>query len=650
MILLTVSFLVLAYTALQLNRYFAYRRLFDWALGLFLILFALIVFSMTACGLFYQMNNPVFVLGFQIALLAVVLLIARLWMAPKLARFPYELPSLSLKAFDLPAAVSFFLVITAGVGLLNLVYTLFVPPNNNDSLALHLARIGMWDQTGSWLPWNTKVIWQLTFPFNAEAVSYWTLLFTRSEHLLGLVTYLAGYLSIAVVYQLAHELTQKPGAALTAALAWAALPVVQLNFTSTRHDHPSSLLILAAIYYFYFHLKQKNRGYLALAGLATGLAIGTNYSVIGYLPGLALIFALYWLVFKRINTKELLTLAGSSVLAFLLFSSPIYISNTLAFGSALGPEALEMTSHASAGDSRTAEHIGLMIGRWAYQLVDLQGVPEPYLGKLLQVKAWLPEQIADRSGLTLEKDSSLLNQHVFDYTKHIPFSEDSAWFGVVGAFLFVVVSIYVCVAAFKKRHPLMVFTAILLVTAPVALALVRSGWTPYDGRYFITLAALLALGLAALLDGPSKRLATALMYGITILSVLTLLISIYGNPAKSFWGYRAFWKQHRFDSVSAQSYDTKEMLYLVDQAVPEDAVLGIATTGTVYYEYGLFGEHFTRRIVPVYPDERVCDPAWLDEQGIQYLLVDYGVSGYPGCALSIYRDVQSMKNWIVFER
>ena len=348
MLLLTLSFLIFIIIALQLNRYLRYQRLVDWGIGLFLVFFSIIVFVMTISGLFYQMNNPWVVLGFQLILLVITSLVTRLWFIPRQATFPFKIPSISLKAWrpSLPEAI--FVVVTAAVAILNLIYVLFVPPNNNDSLAIHLARIGMWDQTGSWLPWNTKVFWQLSFPFNAEIFSYWTLLFTRGEHLLGLITYISGYLSILVVYKLAQEITQKRGIALIAALTWAAFPVVQLNFTSTRHDHPSSLLILAAIYFFYQHLKQKNSSYLVITGLAIGLSIGTNYSVAGYLPGLAILFVLYWVVLKQITFREMVTLGGASLMAFLLLSSPVFISNIVTFGSLLGPDALEMTSQASA--------------------------------------------------------------------------------------------------------------------------------------------------------------------------------------------------------------------------------------------------------------------------------------------------------------
>ena len=654
MLLLIVSFLIFIFIALQLNRYFKYQKLFDWGLGLFLIFFALIVFVMTISGLFYQMNNPWFVLGFQVVLLLLSVVVIRFWKTPSNPITPFKLPKISFKDLELPLPVLIFLLVTVGVGLLNLIYVLFVPPNNNDSLAIHLARIGMWDQLGSWLPWNTKVVWQLTFPFNAEIFSYWTLLFTRGEHLLGLITYISGYLSIFVIYQLAKELTQKRGIALLAALTWAAFPVVQLNFTSTRHDHPSSLLVLAAVYFFYRHLKENNTSYLVLAGLAIGLSIGTNYSVAGYLPGLALMFLLYWLVFKQVTFNEIITLGVSSLLAFLIFSSAVYISNYVHFGSLLGPDAPDsgsvLLNSDLQEDTTFLEHSGLMAGRWAYQIVDFQGIPEPYLSKLMEIKALFPNWIGERTNLNLEVNKSLLNQHIFGYRDHIPFSEDSAWFGLVGVFVFFIVSIFVLVVTIRKKHPLMIVSSLFILTTPLAYSFLRSGWTPYDGRYFITLFAMLSVGLAVLLNNLPKTISSILIYAITILSIATLLLSIYQNPAKSFWGYKAFWKIHRFDSISAQAYDTKEMIYLVDQTVPEDGVLGIATTETIYYEYGLFGENFTRKIVPINPDDLICDPVWLDDQGIEYLLVDYGVDGYPACSMGDYQDIKSMKNWIVFER
>jgi hypothetical protein len=162
------------------------------------------------------------------------------------------------------------------------------------------------------------------------------------------------------------------------------------------------------------------------------------------------------------------------------------------------------------------------------------------------------------------------------------------------------------------------------------------------------LMALLCVGCADLLGGKRPHPAWLLPV-LSLIAAYLLLLSLAFNPAKSTYGYRAFYRLHRLDMISMQSYHTKDMLYLVDRAVPADGVLGLATEQTVYYEYGLYGEHFTRRLVPVLPDEAVCDSAWLRAREIDYLLVDTGDGSYPGCVPSGYAYLDSMNRWIIFQ-
>jgi len=152
MLLLILSFLIFLMVSLQVNRYLHYKQWLDWFLGGFLIFIAQIILVMTLSGLFYQMNNPVFVLGFQCVLLVLSTAINRFWLIPKEKYFPFVLPGFKTKIDKKNLPIVAFFVVSLGVAILNLVYVLFVPPNNNDSLAIHLARVGMWDQFGSWLP------------------------------------------------------------------------------------------------------------------------------------------------------------------------------------------------------------------------------------------------------------------------------------------------------------------------------------------------------------------------------------------------------------------------------------------------------------------------------------------------------------------
>ena len=347
-----------------------------------------------------------------------------LWNITRQPIFPFPIPKLDFKEKKLSFPLV-FIVISAAVAILNLVYVFFVPPNNNDSLMIHLARLGMWDQFGSWLPWNTKVVWQLTFPFNAEIVSYWTLLFTRSERLLGLITYISGYFSIILLYRLRLELTAKRCIAVISAFIWAAFPVVQLNFTSTRHDHVSSLLSYRCGLLLLFSSEGKKHWLHNIVRVGNRFVHWYQLLRRRVFAWSGDCFCFLLALLQKTQLRECYHSWVFFIMAFFLFSSPVFISNYVHFGSLLGPDAPESGSvllkSALQEDTSTLEHTGLMAGRWAYQIVDFQGIPEPYLGKLMQYKAVVPD-LAERNGVSLEVDKSLLNQHIFRYSDHIPFS------------------------------------------------------------------------------------------------------------------------------------------------------------------------------------------------------------------------------------
>jgi len=573
-----------------------FRRWIEWLLGLVLLQFALLVVILNIASFSQRLNQPFFVLILQAGVL-LILSVVRLadhtrW--HKLPRPAWPRPSQWSRDGWLVALLALFVAVMA----LNLVYVLAVPPNNNDSLIIHLARIGMWHQRGSWLPWETAVVWQTSFPLNAQLVAYWSLLFTQTDRLLGWFPFVCGLLSAALVYHLAWKMSQKTRLSLLAALAWLAMPVVHLNLTSTRHDHVSGFLLLACFFLLQPGEETPRPTYRWwLAGLALGLAIGTNYAVIAYLPGLAAWLLLGWGWRKYLSWQQVWHFGLASVLSFALLSAPIYASNYRYYGAWLGPDALEMTPQAAISQRQSAiSHTITLVGRWGYQLLDTSGLPQPLAGYGYKAKAWLFTQLADKSGITLETPQALLDQHRFVYASPPVWSEDASWFGWWGALLALAGPLLLLGHARRNPSPLLLLILLLVASVAPSMALVRAGWTPYDGRYFLVLMALLCSGSAGLLG----RLPPRGQWLLAVLGVgigLGLLLGLWYNPAKAFWGYRAFYRLHRLDMISAQSYERKDMLYLVDQAVPAQGVLGLATTDSVYYEYGLFGPHFTRTLI-----------------------------------------------------
>ena len=643
--LFVVSLIIALFTAYQLNRFLQYEKFFDWLVGFVLIVVAEMVTIFTLAGLFYRMNDQFVILLMQTGLLGTVLLIT--W---RLRAHLHSLPWLTKKSFDLsefPRVLLGFAFIMLGVLALNLINVLFVSPNNNDSLMIHLARVGMWHQTGSWLPWNTPAVWQLSFPFDSEMMAFWSLLFLKREMLLAFFPLLSGILSAGIIYHLGVALFQKKAFALWAALIWLTLPVVQLNLSSSRHDHVSTFMLLAAFYFLVCGVKMKNATCWFLVGFSLALSIGTNMGVATYLPGIAVILLFAWLVLKKLSFQAILYIIVSSLVCFLLFSSPIYISNFIHFGTPLSPDADSMVGEDSINMSSPVEHFLLMNGRWAYQLLDCRGLPDPLAGYCHKAKAAVFHWIDAKTGLSLETEKALFNQYLFSYDEFYPLTEDSAWYGIVGAGLFIGVGVYSLIVASKRKEFFFISISLFILTIPITQSILWAGWKPYDGRYFLFFSALLCVGAVDLLDRLKPALRMGTIYVSSLLALMILAVTILQNPAKSFYGYRAFYQIHRYDMISAQSYFTKEMLYLVDQTVPETATLGLARSDREFYEYGLFGEHFTRQIVPVYPVENVCDLDWLQAQEIEYLLFNVEDEDMPDCEVEGYEYLGSMKNWMI---
>ncbi|MFC2029086.1 hypothetical protein ACFLTX_04060 [Chloroflexota bacterium] len=87
---------------------------------------------------------------------------------------------------------------------------------------------------------------------------------------------------------------------------------------------------------------------------------------------------------------------------------------------------------------------------------------------------------------------------------------------------------------------------------------------------------------------------------------------------------------------------------MVDQQVPEDVVLGIATKSSYYQEYCFFGEFFNRELVPVWPAERVENTTWLvGEKMVEYLLVETS-EGYPAALSPSFNEISQSGDWILY--
>ena len=639
------SILELIATTLFLTAHLKIKRWSEAILAWALVGFACLVFVFTIANQLKGLGSRQVVLGLQAGLLLVSVISWLLAQRPKI--IPESKVEINLGAFCKERKNWFLLILAicvAGVLLLSVVLNYIVPPNNNDALSYHVARIVRWMQQGSTSPWETPFVWQLSFPLNAQLVYLWTLLFTNSDHFIAFIPMIAGLLTSLIIYLLAQELGFSRRNAVFSALIWLTLPVVQLHLTSVRHDLISTWLFLSTFYFFHRWGKTREFAYLLLSALALALVVGTNFSIAAYLPGMVLMLLLGF-VFYRYSFKQVLQWVGVTLLCFLLFSSPVYVSNTVYFGSPLGPDAAQMTSAAVAEEMPVGKYIVVNATRWFYQLLDFSWLPQPVQQALVSAKAGLARLVFTPLGLNLEGDIATLDAHRFTWGRLYQLQEDEAWFGLVGGLLIFPTSLAAFVQGLKRKDILRIMPFVFFLTVLITCSLIRPGWTPFDGRYFMPLAAMCMAFLSLWLQGKGAKGVEAIVVAVSIFSMA--MVGLF-NPAKQVIGGAAIWKMNRIDMLTRQSYSSKEMLYLAE-AIPSGATVGVAAKPQNYQEYGLFGADFSRKVVNIDPLENIANLNWLDARGVKYLLVkanDVGGLHPP----QEFRYVDSLGDWILYQR
>ncbi len=645
--LFLLSIIILIATVLLWGSILRLSRVSDLILAWALSAYAAMVLVFQLANLGSALNSIPVILSIQVLLLFFGL---GLWLKTgRPVLLPENLPGLSVRSMlqnknNWPVGILVFALL--GVFALYLVLIYIVPPNNNDALAIHIARVIKWMQIGSYFPWETPFIWQLTFPVNAQLTYLWTTLFTRSDHFIAYIPFLAGIATALVIYCFARELGFTSRLSCFSALIWLTFPVVQLHLTSVRHDLVSTWLFVSALYFFLRWSNTHRPAYMILSGLAFGLVIGTNFSIAAYLPGLAIVM-LSGLFTRTITFKQLTTWAGVALLSFFLFSSPIYISNWIHFHSPVGPDAADMTSVAVTEEIPLINYLLINTTRWFYQLLDFSWLPGSSGLIAVQGKAWLALRLQNLFGINLEGNLAAMNAHEFYWNTSYDLQEDEAWFGLIGALLIFPTSLIAFCKGIKKHQFLWCVPFIFFITSMITCSLIRPGWTPYDGRYFMPLAALCTAWLPIWMRG--KKSAAVVQYLILGVSLFSLLMVVVFNPAKQIVGGAAIWNMNRIDRMTRQSYTSKEMLYLVEAAIPEDATVGIATDHIDYQEYGVFGENFTRRIINVDPPEMTADSMWLDQREVEYLLILISKE-YPSQIAPVFKYVDSLGDWVVYAR
>ena len=628
-------------------------------LFLYLAAFGEVAFIAQLAHFFKTLNSQAFFLGMQL-----LLLLATVWFWVKRGKPNLLGPWADIREIfrtqkwlkfiiKWPDVTLFFLAVTAGLGIAG-VLNYAIPPNNNDSISTHMSRVGYWLQHGSFDPWATQKVREIFYPVNAQVQMLWTVLFSGSDHYVGFVQWFALIASMAAVFGITRLLKASRAQAAFAALVIATLPAILLQSTTTQNNIVTGALFATMFYFFFLAAREKRKMLFAVSGAALGIGLATNLTTLFLLPGLGAAILLVWLLFKEVSSRNMLVLAGGTIAAFLLIGSAVFFINIRLFNNPLGPES--DFGQATQGLETPAEYMLLNSMRLMYQAVDPIGLPRGLEDAGQQIKANLARPMFTALNIPIESSKGLTEGHTFKLDTRYYLQEDVAWYGPVGFLILFPAMLVGLIWGIKKKESIAISIFLVGLGFLLSDALLRPGWDAYQGRYFIPVVTLAAPLLAIWLVPGWRRW----FFGLSIiaLSMIVMYRTTFTNPAKPLRDMAnlypvnpllpVVWDLDRIGRISIQSNKMDPVCRIVEQYVPADAVMGIATQLSYYREYCFFGEYFSHILVPIWPAERVEEIDWLvEDQKVEYLLV-VTVDGYPANLSPGFKKLAQSWEWILY--
>lgn len=496
---------------------------------------------------------------------------------------------------------------------------LVVPPNNYDSMTSHMVRVAYWLQHGNFQPWLTWDYTQQVYPINAQVAIMWTVLFLGRDWLAGFPQWLSALTAMVAIFGIARILSWNRIQSTFAALVWAFLPEILLESTTTQNHLVASSFFVIMVYLLFLGMREQNKWLLMLSGISLALALGTHQLIFIALPGLGLAALLFWIKMGRVGFQLLLTWAGWCLIVFLLVGSYMYVFNIARYGNPLATNVFYSASSASQpGIKEALSDLVIHIPRYVYASFDLTGVPAQIADPIYSYRTRIVKYLIDKFYMPIEGAR-------FDLAWRPPVvGEDMAWFGILGFFIFPIVLTEQLWRSIRCKD--IVRGGLILISIGYIFCFIvffvglrgKDAWSPYQGRYFIIIAALLAPFLASLLR-PTRPF-VLLGWVVVVLSIGFASYTMLYNVAKPLTGFHAIWTLDRIEKQDLNSWQFHTAVKAIEDKVPADARMGIVIYKG-FYEYPFFGKYLERSLIPIYPYPRLYETEWLKQEGINWILL-----------------------------
>ncbi|WP_439580848.1 ArnT family glycosyltransferase [Dyadobacter bucti] len=508
----------------------------------------------------------------------------------------------------------------AVMAVTNLILVLFTAPNEWDSMTGHLNRAIRYIQRGTMehfggTNWNMD-----TYPKSPTTIHIFTYLISGNiENAFKFIHHASYYVTLVSVFGIAQRIGRSLSASFFCALAYGMFLDFLMQAVTTETDIVLTAYLSCLLYFLFTYYTTRDNRYLYLAGMAFGIAFGHKITFALLLPSVfvVMLYAVFLAPGFKVFFERTLRLGTAILLAMLVYTLPTgYIKNVMVFGHPIGPPtSLKHQSVERAGSlSNLFEQGSRNVVRYAYDFANLDGIRNAQWG--YDVNSVMREPLVvleDKLHMRLD-DELDFTIFPFAFQRRFDFYNANPYWGVFGFALIIPLILLVFIRVFRSRVHWFLSLAFCLHFAAISYS---APYDPMKGRYFIETGLFGVLFLLLLFSHhrlsiikPRRNLWKGYVMTIVILACISAVMSVYLNirclPFKAF-GHESALKMERIQFQTFARPDVTKAYETYDSIVPQNATVALATVNSDF-EYPLYGEKLTRKLISINPFEQGLRP------------------------------------------
>jgi 4-amino-4-deoxy-L-arabinose transferase-like glycosyltransferase len=413
---------------------------------------------------------------------------------------------------------SFSFFILSIIPVLTFIQGFLSAPNTTDAMVYHLPRALYWIQEGT--AWQREVFTAHDWmpPLSGYFLAHLLMLF-GGDSFVFLSQWLAGVVSLVVVWLLTKKLSVQKGVPFWTTLFVSTLPIFAFQMSSTQVDLVTTAFVVCSYWFALEYLQHQRYSQSLLLGLSGGFAVMSKPSAVFWLIPLALLFLIEFVRFR--NWRAAAKLIPAAILAGLLQLHWL-LQNMQLFGSFLGKH------HTSTGEvlqyTNEIISLGVLVSNTARNI--LLQFPFPIFGNVIESGL---ESVLNVLGTSLQDPATTWYGATFHLQRIIFPQED-----IVASPLHMLIILIGTLGFVVKRKLSVAHTLLFLNWIGFLLFSLAFKWQPYHSRLLMPF-----LILASVFVCSQVRFQTW-MKGIVVLHVLATILLIFANVSHPFISYKPF--------------------------------------------------------------------------------------------------------------